>query len=390
MKSNLTIEQVRAALDFDPATGVLLWKAPQSNRVKIGDRAGVIAANGRRYVNVGGEKHMAHRLAWFHFYGEWPVGDVKQKDGDHDNCAIENLIEQTRQETASNRRVNAASKSGHAGITWSAKNAKWQVHITQGYKQVFIGYFDEDKLDDAVIAREHAQRVNDLSLTAPERAAAAHSISRRRRQRTAWTRLQESGRPVSWASLDQFCADIGDIPETRMAIVALDMTKPIGPGNWKWSLPATDKHDFRTREGRIAYNRAHRQDNADLYRDKELRRNFGITLVQYREKLAEQGGVCAICGSDEIAERKGKKLKLAVDHDHDTDVVRGILCIACNTGIGKLNDSPARLRDAVKYLESHGKREAAKPSAFDLSVTAAMAVSPHRDWLSVATLGFGA
>jgi Recombination endonuclease VII/HNH endonuclease len=388
MKSKLTIEQVRKALDLDPATGILVWAIPQSNRIKVGDRAGVIGKNGRRYISVHSEKLMAHRLVWAHYYGVWPRGDVKQKDGNFDNCAIENLVEQTRQETASNRRVNAKSKSGHAGVTWDSSRERWQVHITRDYKQVGVGSYD--RLEDAIEARREAMTAGGVVVSSDEKAKAAHAVARRRRQRMAWQRLERSGLRVAWPSLDDFCHDIGDVPETQMAIVPIDFGAPVGPGNWKWSLPATEKHDFRTREGRIAYNRAHRRDNADLYRDKELRRNFGITLVQYREKLAEQGGVCAICGSDEVAERKGKKLKLAVDHDHDTDVVRGILCIACNTGIGKLNDSPARLRDAAVYLEVHGKSEAAKPSAFNQAITAAMAASPHRDWLHVATLGFGA
>lgn len=387
MKSNLTIEQVRAALDLDLATGILVWVFSQSNRVKVGDRAGVIAKNGRRYISLHSEKIMAHRLVWFHYYGVWPLGDVKQKDGNYDNCAIENLVEQTRQETASNRRVNAKSKSGHAGVTWDKTRARWQVHITRDYKQVGIGSYD--RLEDAVEARREAIAAG-VDVSIDDKTKAAHVVARRRRQRMTWQRLERSGVRVSWPSLDDFCQDIGDVPETQMAIVPIDFASPVGPGNWKWSLPPSEKHDFKTREGRIAYNRAHRKDNAEMYRDKELRRTFGITLIQYREKLAEQGGVCAICGSDEIADRKGKKLSLAVDHDHDTGALRGILCIACNTGIGKLNDSPARLRDAADYLESHGKREAPQPSTFDLEITAAMAASPHRDWLNVATLGFGA
>jgi len=387
MKSNLTIEQVRTALEFYPATGVLLWVRPQSNRVKVGDRAGVIASNGRRYVNVAGEKHLAHRLVWFHYYGVWPTGDVRQRDGNYDNCAIENLFEQTRQEVASTRRVNAKSKSGHAGVTWDSARERWQVHITRDYKQVGVGSYDS--LEDAIAARREAM-ASEIVVSSDEKAKAAHAVARRRRQRMAWQRLERSGLRLTWPSLDEFCVDIGDIPETQMAIVPIDPVAPVGPGNWKWSLPTDQKHDFRTPEGRAAYGRAHREANADLYRDKELRKKFGITLVQYRAKLAEQGGVCAICGSDEIAERKGKKLSLAVDHDHDTEALRGILCIACNTGIGKLADSPQRLRDAADYLEAHGKREAVKPSAFDKSVAAAMAASPHRDWLSVATLGFGA
>jgi len=374
MKSRLTIEMVREALGYDPETGILTWKLPLSNRVQVGARAGVIAQNGRRYINLHGEKHLAHRLAWFHHYGVWPIGDIRQMNGNYDDCSIENIIEQSRAETASNRRVNVSSKSGHAGVTWSERDKRWQAHITRDYKQVFIGLFDT--VEAAVAARQEAVANWNRDVTQEQRASAAHSVARRRRQRVAWQKMNALGVKVAWASFDAFAADVGDLPETKMAIVRIDDSMPIGPGNWRWSLPPDKKHDFRTRDGRISYNRAHRAENPDHYRDKELRRTFGITLTQYRAKLAEQGGVCAVCGSDEVAERNGKALALAVDHDHDTDELRGILCISCNTGIGKLRDDPKLLRRAAEYLVSHGKRNPLDPSIIE-----AMKRSPHRDWL---------
>jgi hypothetical protein len=60
----------------------------------------------------------------------------------------------------------------------------------------------------------------------------------------------------------------------------------------------------------------------------------------------EQGGVCAIC---EQPCRTGKRL--AVDHDHQTGHVRGLLCRTCNSGIGLLNDDPDLLRKAADYIE---------------------------------------
>src|SRR5437879_187626 len=101
MKSALTLDAVKHALDFDPAVGIFVWKNPQSNAVKAGEPAGVIAANGRRYINIGGEKHMAHRLAWFYIHGKWPAGDVKQANGNYDDCREANLVHQSRQITAS-------------------------------------------------------------------------------------------------------------------------------------------------------------------------------------------------------------------------------------------------------------------------------------------------
>ena len=60
-----------------------------------------------------------------------------------------------------------------------------------------------------------------------------------------------------------------------------------------------------------------------------------------------QNSVCAICG------RKSENL-LTVDHDHTTGIIRGLLCKACNTGLGYFHDDPDSLRKAASYLEKTG------------------------------------
>jgi len=89
-----------------------------------------------------------------------------------------------------------------------------------------------------------------------------------------------------------------------------------------------------------------RDANHERIRAGNLRRNFGISMEQYDEMTLNQGGVCAIC------EGKCKTGKyLAVDHNHESGKVRGLLCYVCNTSIGKFKDSPELLRRAAGYLE---------------------------------------
>ncbi len=79
-----------------------------------------------------------------------------------------------------------------------------------------------------------------------------------------------------------------------------------------------------------------------------LKNTYGITIEQYDEMLAAQGGVCAICGN---AEADARLYKLHVDHCHSTGKVRGLLCGACNRGIGNLGDDIDKLKSAIRYLE---------------------------------------
>ncbi|MFD1044363.1 endonuclease VII domain-containing protein [Kibdelosporangium lantanae] len=73
---------------------------------------------------------------------------------------------------------------------------------------------------------------------------------------------------------------------------------------------------------------------------------YGITAGQYDELYALQGGVCAIC-----RRATGRGKRLAVDHDHATGEVRGLLCKPCNRDVlGHLRDDVTALQRAITYL----------------------------------------
>lgn len=82
-------------------------------------------------------------------------------------------------------------------------------------------------------------------------------------------------------------------------------------------------------------------------------------MVATDEELAEWHllatvGVCAICGG---GPRSGHA-RLAIDHDHETGRIRGVLCIACNTALGMFKDDPEVLAAAIAYLETSAERPA--------------------------------
>lgn len=87
----------------------------------------------------------------------------------------------------------------------------------------------------------------------------------------------------------------------------------------------------------------------EVKRNTRLLKQFGITAAQYDDMLAQQDGRCAICRA-EFSDRRGHRL--AVDHCHETGVVRGLLCANCNQGIGKFGDRPDLLDGAALYLRS--------------------------------------
>lgn len=79
---------------------------------------------------------------------------------------------------------------------------------------------------------------------------------------------------------------------------------------------------------------------------------YGITKEQYLEMSAAQNDKCACCGRPESATTPSGKVKaLCVDHCHKTNVVRGLLCSNCNSGLGMFKDDPAIILSAAAYLE---------------------------------------
>lgn len=80
--------------------------------------------------------------------------------------------------------------------------------------------------------------------------------------------------------------------------------------------------------------------------DKSGRRYLGITKANVVELLDDQEYCCAICGRE-------IDLSSAVDHDHTTGKIRGMLCLSCNCGLGQFRDDIGLLAKAIFYLGQH-------------------------------------
>lgn len=81
-------------------------------------------------------------------------------------------------------------------------------------------------------------------------------------------------------------------------------------------------------------------------RERALKAKYGITVADYDAMLAKQNGVCAIC------KFPPKRRRLAVDHNHKTGKVRGLLCWRCNYALGVLERSMPKLPIMLAYLKA--------------------------------------
>ena len=178
--------------------------------------------------------------------------------------------------------------------------------------------------------------------------------------RAIWKRLKrvyETEMDLRWRDdFWEFQKDIGEKPEGCQFCRINDL-KPWGRENWYW------RPSVKTPEKKLKaslYQRSRRQRlkeaNPEYFQDADLRKQYGVTLEWFNQTLESQNHGCAICGSPETLEIRGKLVRLAVDHKPGTRHVRGLLCSKCNRGLGLFCDNSEILKLAAKYLESHEKR----------------------------------
>jgi hypothetical protein len=159
--------------------------------------------------------------------------------------------------------------------------------------------------------------------------------------------------PSSWDRLDAFLIDVGERPGTSHKLKRIDGSLPFSKGNVHWVAPLPPVTGASRKEYHAAYGR-----------EWNVRTKFGITGAEYDRMFKEQDGKCAICHQPETAidPRNGRTKALAVDHDHKTGAVRGLLDVRCNRVLGYARDDIAILRAAISYLERHAVDTPPKPA----------------------------
>lgn len=93
---------------------------------------------------------------------------------------------------------------------------------------------------------------------------------------------------------------------------------------------------------------------------------FTCTPQEYLKLWRDSGDCCQLCGIHENETQQGY---LCVDHCHDTGRIRGILCGACNSGIGMFAESETRMQKAIDYLRKHKEATSTSPARSTCTIT---------------------
>lgn len=123
----------------------------------------------------------------------------------------------------------------------------------------------------------------------------------------------------------------------------------VKPINYKTKHCSTCKEEFQPVSSCHKYCS---EDCLEIGRDSwYLKRTYDITRTEYLVMLEEQNHLCKICGTEGFLMKNHHRMKLVVDHCHETGKIRGLLCHNCNRALGLLKDSTSSLAAAIHYLE---------------------------------------
>ena len=133
---------LRRILDYNSNTGIFIWREYRGSNARPGIEAGYYdPAFGYHVIRID-RIYLAHRLAWLHYYGEWPHLYLDHINGIGNDNRIVNLREVTKTENSWNSRKRKDNASGYRGVSIYKKTGKWRARITVHKKEHSLGYFD--------------------------------------------------------------------------------------------------------------------------------------------------------------------------------------------------------------------------------------------------------
>lgn len=151
------LEELKEFLDYNPDTGIFIWKKQASRNIKVGQKAGTKQSKGYLQIQFKGIYYLCHRLAYYMYHGVDPLENlVDHKYGDKANNKIKNLRLATNSQNGANHiKLRSDNTSGVIGVYWNKKAKRWRAHIMINGKHIHLGYFINK--EDAIKVRREAE-----------------------------------------------------------------------------------------------------------------------------------------------------------------------------------------------------------------------------------------
>ena len=160
MNATLTVQRVRELLNYCPTTGHLSWAVYRNSQAVIGQRAGHLdKVTGYRVIGIDRKVYQEHRVAWLHFYGQWPTEEIDHDNHIRDANPIRNLRDVPPNVNTKNKSKSKANSSGYTGV-YALPSGKWIARICVDRKIINLGTFPDRDL--ACAARRTASLLHNF------------------------------------------------------------------------------------------------------------------------------------------------------------------------------------------------------------------------------------
>lgn len=158
-RDHVSVEYLRSAVDYDPATGSMRWKrrADMSNSWNgrfPGREAGTTDKSDHIFFMIKGRRITAHRAAWAIMNGEWPTLQIDHRDTVKSHNWWDNLREATASQNRQNRGMNRNNTSGYKGVTFCKLTGRWAAAIGYNGKNHHLGRYDTPEEAYAIYCAE--------------------------------------------------------------------------------------------------------------------------------------------------------------------------------------------------------------------------------------------
>lgn len=139
-RSRLSQARLKEMLNYDPATGLFTRLVGRTGPAVVGTVAGHLhTATGYIYIWLDGRSYLAHRLAWFYMYGEWPSSLIDHINRVRDDNRIANLRVANESLNAQNSVEPRAGKQVPIGVR--RHRTRFTAFITVNYVCRYLGSF---------------------------------------------------------------------------------------------------------------------------------------------------------------------------------------------------------------------------------------------------------
>lgn len=141
MRQQITHERLLELVEYSPDTGLFINKIKRGNLSHKGKVLGTINATGHLVLQLDKVMYLAHRLAWFYCFEEWPIDIIDNIDRDPANNRLDNLREATKSTNSFNSKIRTDNSIGLKGVYFDKRRDHFYSQIVVNSIKVYLGRF---------------------------------------------------------------------------------------------------------------------------------------------------------------------------------------------------------------------------------------------------------